>query len=511
MNGDAELLRRYAHDQSHEAFAELVRLHLNLVYFAALRQMNGDTHRAREVTQAVFTDLARKAASLTTRPTIAGWLHTSTRFAATKLRRAEAAREKNEREAGLMRALLDETESAAHWEQLRPMIDAVVAELRETDREAVLLRFFEGRPFAEVGAVLGVSEDAARMRVDRALDRLRALLQNRGVTSSTVALSTVLFTQSSSAAPAELVSAVTAATLAYSGPASLAEVWAFMSTTKITSIAAGLLILLAVAITKHEVRAAQNAKTTLAAAEEESSLRTAQLQSIEERSRATAQEIADLEKSLADPRNAQASPAQQPADATNRSRDPVAEGRDFLEANPDVKQALIERARARVTAGFTGFYATAGLSAEEIQKFETIQMELNGVFERGPQGPLVLWPTGAAPDRREVERRTREFLGEERYQLFREHREMIGGFSFATDLASALYFTDAPLTSDQAERFAKIVSQVDSKRGSDHEGRDWPTLLEQSKAVLSSPQIEALARMRDQDEFGRMMKTLLGK
>ena len=77
MSADAELLRRYVEDRSETAFAELVRLHLNLVYFAALRQVGGDAHRAKDVAQAVFTDLARKARSLTDRATLTGWLHTS--------------------------------------------------------------------------------------------------------------------------------------------------------------------------------------------------------------------------------------------------------------------------------------------------------------------------------------------------------------------------------------------------------------------------------------------------
>src|SRR5437868_10196539 len=125
MNGDTELLRRYVEDRSEAAFAELVRLHLNLVYFAALRQVGGDTHRAKDVAQAVFTDLARKAASLTGRATLTGWLHTSTRFAAAKVRRADSTRQQREQEAATMNAFLlnPDQDPAAEWERLRPMID----------------------------------------------------------------------------------------------------------------------------------------------------------------------------------------------------------------------------------------------------------------------------------------------------------------------------------------------------------------------------------------------------
>src|SRR5471030_2336469 len=122
MSGDTELLRRYVEERSEAAFAELVRLHLNVVYFAALRQVGGDTHRAKEVAQAVFTDLARKARTLADRATLTGWLHTSTRFAAAKLRRADFSRQQHEQEATTMNALL-EPDPAADWERLRPMID----------------------------------------------------------------------------------------------------------------------------------------------------------------------------------------------------------------------------------------------------------------------------------------------------------------------------------------------------------------------------------------------------
>ena len=138
MSTDAELLRRYAEGKSEAAFAELVRLHLNLVYFAALRQVGGDVHRAQDVAQTVFTDLARKAASLTSHATLAGWLHTSTRFAAAKVRRADFSRQQHEQEATTMTAL--HSDPAAEWERLRPLIDDVIHELDDRDREAVLLR-----------------------------------------------------------------------------------------------------------------------------------------------------------------------------------------------------------------------------------------------------------------------------------------------------------------------------------------------------------------------------------
>ena len=213
MTSDAELLRRYAEEESEDAFAELVGRHLNLVYFAALRQV-GDPHRAKDVTQAVFTDLASKAAALWRRPVLASWLHTSTRFAAAKTRRAEQRRRRHEQEAEAMNALLRDEAAAGDWERLRPLIDEVIHELHDRDCEAVLLRFFEDRPFADIGVALDLSEDAARMRVERALEKLHALLARRGVTSTSAALAVVLANQGALAAPAGLAVSVTGAALA---------------------------------------------------------------------------------------------------------------------------------------------------------------------------------------------------------------------------------------------------------------------------------------------------------
>ena len=209
MTDDAELLRRYADEKSEEAFAEFVRRNLGLVYHAALRQCGGDAHRAEDVASAVFTDVARKAGSLARRLALAGWLHTSTCYAAAQAVRGEVRRQRREREAHAMNEIQakanGDSAAAAEWEQMRPVIDEALHALPERDREAVLARFFEGRAFAEIGARLALSEDAARMRVERALEKLRVALVKRGVTSTTAAvLGVALANQAGAAVPAGL-------------------------------------------------------------------------------------------------------------------------------------------------------------------------------------------------------------------------------------------------------------------------------------------------------------------
>jgi RNA polymerase sigma factor (sigma-70 family) len=213
---DAELLRRYIADRSEAAFAELVRRHLPTVYGFALRKVGGDAHLAEDVAQVVFTTLARKASSLSGRATLGGWLYRTTHFAARDVVRVERRRRNREQEAETMNKITrNDSEAAIDWEKIRPVLDDTLNELGDDDRDAVWLRFFEGCSFGEVGARLRVTENAARMRVERALDKLHGLLARRGVTSTTAALSVALANQVGVAAPAAgLAASITGAALA---------------------------------------------------------------------------------------------------------------------------------------------------------------------------------------------------------------------------------------------------------------------------------------------------------
>jgi RNA polymerase sigma factor (sigma-70 family) len=218
MTPDSELLRRYAGTKSEEAFAELVQRHVNLVYSAALRQVNGDAHLAQDVAQIVFTDLARKAASLARRATLTGWLYTSAHYAAAKIVRTENRR--RDREEKFMREPISETAPELDWEKLRPTLDEAMHELKEADREVILLRYFENHPFAEIGGKFGFNENAARMRVERALEKLRAVFLRRGI-AATTALASVISVNAVQIAPAGLATTLTSASLAATGTGTL--------------------------------------------------------------------------------------------------------------------------------------------------------------------------------------------------------------------------------------------------------------------------------------------------
>jgi len=148
MLDDQQLLRHYTADGSEAAFAELVSRHVNLVYSTALRQTGGDAHLAQDIAQQVFISLARKAASLSSRVILAGWLHCATRFVARQILRDEARRRRREQEAAIMNEI--GPGHAPDWDRIRPMLDEALSRLSKDDRDALLLRFFEQRSLAEV-------------------------------------------------------------------------------------------------------------------------------------------------------------------------------------------------------------------------------------------------------------------------------------------------------------------------------------------------------------------------
>jgi RNA polymerase sigma factor (sigma-70 family) len=214
---DIALLKQYADENSESAFAELVTRYVNLVYSAAQRSV-GNAHAAEEITQAVFIILAHKAKNFSkarrgvAATVLSGWLYQTARLTAANYLRTEIRRQHREQEA-YMQSILNEPESET-WRQIAPLLDNAMDRLGEKDRNAIVLRFFENKSLGEVGAALGASEDAAKMRVNRALEKLRKFFTKRGVGSTTAIIAGAISANSVQAAPAALAKTISAVAVA---------------------------------------------------------------------------------------------------------------------------------------------------------------------------------------------------------------------------------------------------------------------------------------------------------
>lgn len=209
---DAQLLRAYAERSAEAAFRELVTRYTDLVYSAALRQLES-ADLAGDITQGVFLDLARKARPVSERlaghNSLAGWLHRSTRYAVLNHLRDTRRRVSNERQA--MEQLLNNSEASVDWERIRPALDEALDSLAVEDRNAVLLRYFKNQDLHTVGATFGISDDAAQKRVSRAVERLREFFAKRGVTVGASGLAVVISANAVQAAPVGLALTISTA------------------------------------------------------------------------------------------------------------------------------------------------------------------------------------------------------------------------------------------------------------------------------------------------------------
>lgn len=262
MSDDPVLLRRFVREGDHDAFAALVQRHFDLVYSVAMRQVGGDVHLAKDAAQIVFAALARKAASLADRATLGGWLYRAAQFAAIDVVRAERRRRGYEQEAVAMKEISGERRDEVDWERVRPLLDRAIGELNEVDRDAVVMRFIHGCSFADVGGRLRLTENAARMRVERALGKLHASLAKRGVRSTAAAMAAAIAAPSGIAAPAGLAAEIASGVLTaipVAGAGAIAVVATWKIATVVASVAAAAATGM-VAMQRRELREVETAR-----------------------------------------------------------------------------------------------------------------------------------------------------------------------------------------------------------------------------------------------------------
>ena len=503
MMDDTELLRAYAENHSETAFAEFVRRRVGFVYAAALRMVSGDAHTAQDIAQSVFVLAANKAPALATHKHLAGWLHMATRNISRETLRAARRRATREQEAARMTEIENETTAATAAspaaaarqadildtrvqapEKLRPLLDDALCALRESEREAVLLRYFEGKGFAEIGVKLSLSEETARKRVTRAVEKMRAAFAKRGVTSSATALAALMTAEAAQAAPAGLAASVSAgaitsaaATAAAAGGASATgTILAFMSSAKITTIAV-VALLLAAGGAFYGSQSGRALSSALARARQENAKLETQLRESEKQ-------------------NTKAS-------AAATKRDQKAVGDAFLADYPEVKEKGIAWGKSLGAKEFFRIAHEMNLSPEQIARLAEIMHQTPFVWDDDIPGyGTASYTIGGDPQLgpKKQEQELRDLLGDDGYEKYNELKALDNAdknFNIRR-LSNALYFTDAPLTSQQAWSLDEIVSDLSKNHAdiTDPQAR-WDALMERAKSVLSPEQMRALAEAGD--------------
>ena len=464
MGDDSLLLKQYVGDHSQTAFAALVQRHVNLVYSAALRQLGGDAHLAWDASQGVFLALAQNAGRLVHHDALTGWLYTTTRFVCAKLVRTRLRARIREEAASAMNEILDEGPAEPDWSAVRDVLDDAMHELGPRDREALLLRHFEGRSFGEIGGVCGLGENAARMRVERATEKLRSRLARRGITSTAAALGAALIAHGAATAPAGLANA--AATLAFAGATTTASglagtvAWLqFMSATKLKVSAAAAVVALAVGgylgsewrrraeptnIASTAVRQAPRQETTPAASGK----------------RAAGTDEASRARNASD-----ANP--NPAAANASTAGLNAAEQNVLTA---VQKELAAEARSGLDRRYGGLFRRLGLPPAELEKLGDLLVErqlstFDAMMVAQSQGieleaNFAQWKTLNDKVRADVDENIRTALGNERYRVYQDYNDNASSYILLDQIERRLSDTGATLQQSQSEPLLRLLVEM---------------------------------------------------
>jgi RNA polymerase sigma factor (sigma-70 family) len=482
---------------------------IDLVYAAALRRLNGDAHGAADVAQKAFTALARSAARVAREAHVAPWLYGVTRNIAVDHVRAERRRRVHEQAAELMS---DDyaTDAAADWTRLQPLLDAAMDALGERDRTAVVLRYFSRQPFAEVGRALGVSEDAARMRVERALNKLHARLARRGITSTSAALAVALTNEAVVAAPGGIAAQVAQAALASAagGGATAAVAFVqFMSNTKLALSLAGLLAVLAVGTATRATLTWQSAADALAVARRDYEALIAQERGLQQRVAVLEQDKNEAQRSLEAARGPKEVPASSPAPASGSEKpspawDTVAAGAAFLARHPEVKQVLDDYAKARMRFEYGSACDALGLSETQRERYFALRARDIGMGAAGPDGPYGQKQITMLAGGGSIEAENGPgVLDLETLRKLREAEPTAKARDAAAAIVGALWFTETPLTVEQSDELVRAITEAQDQ-GRMH-SVDWGAVVEKAGSFLSPTQLAVVADMNAREQYRR--------
>ncbi|EEF61481.1 RNA polymerase sigma factor [Pedosphaera parvula] len=519
--GDIELLREYALHGSDQAFATLVSRYINMVYSVALRHVRNPS-QAEEISQAVFIVLAKKAASLGGRTVLSGWLFHTARLTAANYVRKEIRRLRKEQEA-YMRSTLSEGGDVP-WERIAPCLDAAIAELGEKDRNAIVLRYVEGKNLKEVGEALGASEDAAKMRVNRAVEKLRGVFKKQGIVLSSAALCGIIAAHAVEAAPAGLAGAtalaVTQGTAVSVSTMAIAKgTLKLMAWTKV-KIAGGVIVAGLVAFQWHEIIAQRR---DLAAVQQE----------LHERDNKLEKQKAELEKlhqerlvmaedlRTATTAKAKAIGKEKAAVAAAKSASVAAAGKETspmemakLLVDPSMNELLRVQTKALLKGQIGGFAKKMNLGEADMDKLYNLYID-KSLKDRASAAAVIRGEMDVdqalakrEQGKQQMESELRALLGDANYAQFGELKKDAIARKSLESLNSES--SDNPLNETQRAQFLKVmhdmpelptIDNIDvfrSKESLDqvYQGLEDTArkLREQSSAFLSAEQLAALEK-----------------
>jgi RNA polymerase sigma factor (sigma-70 family) len=469
MNADHQhLLRQYAERHSQDAFTALVNRHLNLVYSAALRVVRSP-QLAEEVAQSTFTDLARNAGKLKPDTILTAWLYRVAYRTAVDVVRRESRRQHREQQAVEIAAM-----SASYWTQIEPLLDEAMQTLDETDRAAVLLRYFENQPLREVGEKLGVSDDAAQKRVTRAVERLREFFTKRGVAVGVGGIVVVISTNAVQAAPTGLAVAISsAAALTGATLAATTTVTKVIAMTTLQKTLLAVTVIVAASAGIYEAREASSLRDDVRLLQQQQEVfsnRVAQL--TQQRDEAMSQsaaasagnalpgtdsrltELVRLRSEVATLRR-QLSTGQPKTDATS-----PASGLAKLASDPVMKQFAREGAMKEFKLRYAPFAQAMKLTPEQTEKFIDLFTKLwfdiymtPETLPGNPDPPKAAQTVAAA--KADIESQMRALLGESGFEQFKEFTLEVPARATLDLLYGQL--GDKQLTDDQTAHLFQIL------------------------------------------------------
>ena len=477
-------------------FSAWVQRHFDLVYSAALRQLGGDAHGARDAAQLVFVAAARKRRALARHPAVVGWLYTATHHAVANMIRQQAGRRRREQ---LAAELLADRGEEADWTAVRPHLDAALLALGQRDRDALLLRFFDQRSHAEIGGQLGLSENAARMRVERALAKLRTRLVRQGIPSSAAALSMLLASNAVAAAPAGLGAAIAAAAAGEAAGAATGAGMALTFHLMATKLTVGL-VAAAGLLAGSGVYLALQARSQAEAArslDRESARWEAALQETTGRA---AHEQALLGAARSAPGSA--APSAKPASS-------LAEAQAFLNQeiaeNPQLRQQLGKMLLASFRLEYGPLAKSLGLGPEQFDRVAALNLKLRSdQFDAEQAARLSGLDPARDPGVRVLEQQARDqyaaglraAIGDAAATQFLDYDRMADAHQAAAEVAAESAYAGTPLGSADADQLARQLAEASPgyQQGGafDLKSVDLKRFLEQEGGSLSPAARQAL-------------------